>query len=346
MHMNEAAAASIGGGRDMAVLARPGRIAALDAARGVALVCMAIFHGAWDVAFLHIVRFDPGASIGWTVFARAIAGSFLMLVGISLVLSVRNGFRWKPYLRRLAMIVAAAALVSLATYFVMPEGWIFFGILHQIALASVLGLAFLRIPAPLVLVAALAVFLLPFFFRDPVFAQPALWWVGLAPKPPTSFDYVPVFPWFGVVLAGMALAKFGLARGWDRRLAAWQPRRAPGRWLAFGGRHSLAVYLIHQPLLYAFFFALAAIVAPNGAENASRADCVERCVAVGKDAPSCQTYCGCVFDALKERQLMAPFLARTLNDDQTMRVQETVAVCSATTFPPVDEAPASPQPEN
>lgn len=342
--MIEAVAAPMGGGRDVAVAARSSRIAALDVARGVALVCMAIFHGAWDVAFLHLVRFDPGASIGWTVFARAIAGSFLMLVGISLVLSVRYGFRPKPYLRRLAMIVAAAALVSLATYFVMPEGWIFFGILHQIALASVLGLAFLRLSARGLFVAAVAGFALPFFFRDPVFAQPALWWVGLAPRPPASFDYVPVFPWFGVVLFGMALAKLGVARGWDRGLAAWQPDFAPGRWLAFGGRHSLAVYLIHQPVLYALFFALAAIVAPNGAENASRADCVERCVAVGKDEPSCQIYCGCVFDTLKQRQLMAAFLARTLNDDQTLRVQETVAVCSATTFPPVDEAPASPAP--
>jgi uncharacterized membrane protein len=344
MHMNEAAAASLDGARDVTAAAPSARIEALDVARGVALVCMAVFHGAWDVAFLHIVRFDPGASIGWTVFARAIAGSFLMLVGISLVLSVRNGFRPKPYLKRLAMIVAAAALVSLATYFVMPEGWIFFGILHQIALASVLALAFLRLPPRGLFLAAVAVFALPFVFRDPVFAQPALWWVGLAPKPPASFDYVPLFPWFGVVLFGMASAKLGVALGWDRRLATWQPRFAPARWLAFGGRHSLAVYLIHQPLLYAFFFALAAIVAPNGAENASRADCVERCVAVGKDEPSCQTYCGCVFGELKERQLMAPFLARTLDDDQTLRVQETVAVCSATTFPPVDEAPASPTP--
>ncbi|MBN9024022.1 MAG: DUF1624 domain-containing protein [Rhizobiales bacterium] len=324
-----------------AIAPRSRRIAALDVARGVALVCMAIFHGAWDVAFLHIIRFDPGASIGWVVFARSIAGSFLLLVGISLVLSTRNGFRPRPYLKRLAMIAGAAALVSLATYFVMPEGWIFFGILHQIALASVLGLVFLRLPPPAVLVTAGAVFALPFLYRDPVFAQPALWWTGLAPKPPTSFDFVPVFPWFGVVLAGMALAKFAIARGWDQRLALWQPRLAPARWLAFGGRHSLAVYLIHQPVLYAFFYVLAAIVAPNGAEDAARADCADRCVAVGKSAADCQNYCGCVFDTLKDKQLMSPFLARTLSDDQTLRVQETVAVCSATTFPPAPEAPES-----
>ncbi|WEK51198.1 MAG: heparan-alpha-glucosaminide N-acetyltransferase [Candidatus Kaistia colombiensis] len=338
--MNDATAALVVDHADMpAMAARPSRIAALDVARGVALVCMAIFHGAWDVAFLHIVRFDPGASLGWIIFARAIAGSFLMLVGISLVLSTRNGFRPKPYLKRLAMIVAAAALVSVATYLVMPEGWIFFGILHQIALASVLGLAFLRWPPRLVFLAAIAVFALPFLYRGAVFAHPALWWVGLAPKPPGSFDYVPLFPWFGVVLAGMALAKLGVSKGWDRRLATWQPRFAPGRWLAFGGRHSLAVYLIHQPVLYAFFFALAAIVAPNGAEISARADCADRCVAVGKSGADCQTYCGCVFDTLKDKQLTAPFLARTLSDDQTLRVQETVAVCSAKTFPPAPEAP-------
>ncbi|BCP55974.1 membrane protein [Kaistia sp. 32K] len=343
--MNEAAATAVEAQPGApATAARSSRIAALDVARGVALVCMAIFHGAWDVAFLHLVRFDPGASIGWIVFARAIAGSFLMLVGISLVLSVRNGFRLRPYLTRLAMIVAAAALVSLATYFVMPEGWIFFGILHQIALASVLGLLFLRLPPRGIFLAAVAVFALPFFFRSAIFAQPALWWVGLAPKPPASFDYVPLFPWFGVVLFGMAAAKLGVALGWDKWLAGWQPRFAPARWLAFGGRHSLAVYLIHQPILYAIFFGLAAVFAPNAAENDARADCVERCVAIGKSEADCQTYCGCVFGDLKDKKLTAPFLARTLNDDQTTRLQETIAVCSATTFPPVDETPdAAPQ---
>ncbi|MET4635661.1 heparan-alpha-glucosaminide N-acetyltransferase [Kaistia defluvii] len=340
--MNEATAA-LQGDRAAAstAIARPPRIAALDVARGVALVCMAIFHGAWDVAFLHIVRFDPGASIGWVIFARAIAGSFLMLVGISLVLSTRNGFRPRPYLIRLAMIVAAAALVSVATYFVMPEGWIFFGILHQIALASVLGLAFLRLPPRLVFLAAIAIFALPFLYRSEVFAQPALWWVGLAPKPPGSFDYVPLFPWFGVVLAGMALAKLAISQGWDRRIAIWQPRFVLGRWLAFGGRHSLAVYLIHQPVLYALFFALAAIVAPNGAERDARADCADRCVAVGKSAADCQSYCGCVFDDLNGKGLMAAFMARTLAEDQTLRLQETIAVCSAKTFPPVPETPES-----
>lgn len=339
--MNDTTAAVLSRGDAPTTAARSSRIAALDVARGVALVCMAIFHGSWDVAFLHLVRFDPGASIGWVIFARAIAGSFLMLVGISLVLSTRNGFRPRPYLIRLAMIVAAAALVSVATYFAMPEGWIFFGILHQIALASVLGLAFLRLPARAVLLAAIAVFALPFFFRNEIFAHPALWWVGLAPRPPGSFDYVPLFPWFGVVLFGMAVAKLGVANGWDRRLATWQPRHRIGRWLAFGGRHSLAVYLIHQPVLYAFFFALAAIFVPNGAENDARADCIDRCVAVGKGQADCQNYCGCVFDDLNGKGLMASFLARSLAEDQTIRLKETIAVCSATTFPLVPETPES-----
>ena len=339
--MNDATAA-LAAERDVAAIpARSQRIPALDVARGVALVCMAIFHGSWDVAFLHLVRFDPGASIGWVIFARAIAGSFLMLVGISLILATRNGFRPKPYFKRLAMIVAAAALVSLATYFAMPEGWIFFGILHQIALASVLALAFLRLPARAVFLAALAVFALPFFFRNEIFAHPALWWVGLAPKPPGSFDYVPLFPWFGVVLFGMAVAKLAVAKGWDKRLAIWQPRYRIGRWLAFGGRHSLAVYLIHQPVLYAFFFALAAVFAPNGAEDAARADCAERCVAVGKSEADCRNYCGCVFEDLKGKGLMASFLARNLAEDQTIRLKETIAVCSANTFPLVPETPES-----
>lgn len=314
---------------------RSPRIAAIDILRGVALIAMAVFHGGWDVAYNHLFRFDPGASPGWILLARLTAGTFLILVGIGLVLSTRNGFRPRPFARRLAMIVLAALLVSVATYFVMPDGWIFFGILHEIALASLLGLAFVGLPAWISALVAIVVFALPHLFVSEIFSHPALWWVGLAPVPPESFDYVPLFPWFGDVLVGIAIARFAVDRGYDRLLAAWQPTALPFRWLEFGGRHSLAFYLIHQPVLFGLAYAAAAMFMPNAAEDSARADCVDRC-ALDNPRAGCVNYCACVFDDLKVSGLLAPLLQNRLSSEQNGQLRQTAGLCTAKTLPATD----------
>lgn len=127
------------------------RVELVDVARGLALVAMAIYHFVWDLDFFGYI--DPGTSItgGWRIFARCIAISFLFIVGVSLYLANTQGFRRKSYIRRLAMIVAAALAITMATLLATPDAFIFFGILHHIALASVLGLAFLRLPVVLMI---------------------------------------------------------------------------------------------------------------------------------------------------------------------------------------------------
>jgi len=69
------------------------RIELVDVARGLALVAMAIYHFVWDLDFFGYI--DPGTSItgGWRIFARCIAISFLFIVGVSLHLANRQGFR-------------------------------------------------------------------------------------------------------------------------------------------------------------------------------------------------------------------------------------------------------------
>ena len=143
-----------------------GRIDAIDIARGVALVAMAIYHFTWDLEFFGYVPPAMTAVGGWKLFARCIASSFLFLVGVSLFLGHARGIRWKGFLRRLAMVAGAALAITLVTYIAVPTGFIFFGILHQIALASVLGLAFLRLPAVVTLLAAAAVIAAPHYLRS------------------------------------------------------------------------------------------------------------------------------------------------------------------------------------
>ena len=93
------------------------------------------------------------------------------------------------------------------------------------------------------------VFSLPQLFRHMWFDTPLLWWLGLAPTYPPSMDYEPLFPWFGAFLLGMAAAKVVLGRGpMTYRVAAPWIRR-----LSWVGRHSLLIYLLHQPVLMGLF---------------------------------------------------------------------------------------------
>lgn len=236
------------------------RVAAVDMARGTALAAMVIYHFSWDLSFFGLADLAVTSAPGWIVFARLIAGSFLVLVGVSLFLSSRGGINWPNYFRRLAQIVAAAAAITAATWFAFPATYIFFGILHAIALVSVLALAFLRLPAVLMLTAAALAFAMPSLASGPLFDRPWLLWTGLGTVFPPSNDYVPLFPWFGATLAGLALAQIAGRAGLWERLAGWRPDTALARLASFAGRHSLIIYLAHQPLLLALLGGVAWVV--------------------------------------------------------------------------------------
>lgn len=225
-----------------------GRILGLDLARTAALIGMACFHFGFDLeSFGHIA---PGTMTTgfWSVFARLVAGSFLLIAGIGIYLAHGQAIRWHSFLKRLAMIVASAALVTAATYFAMGPYFVFFGILHSIALSSLIGLLFLRLPAPLTLLIALLVALAPSYLRSTTFDAPWLLWTGLSVRPVYSVDFEPIFPWLAPVLAGIALARIATHAGLRGRLHTPDPG-AILRVLAWPGRHSLIIYLIHQPIL-------------------------------------------------------------------------------------------------
>lgn len=228
------------------------RLLALDLARTLALVCMVAFHFTFDLAlFGHI---DPGTMSQpfWYYFARMIAGSFLFLSGVSLWIAHGQGIRWPAFWSRLAKLVAAAALVTLASLWLVPGGPIWFGILHAIAAASLLGLLALRLPWPVTLALAALIFAAGWGPRFPAFDPIWLVWTGLAETRPMMGDYVPLVPWAAPALAGIALAK---ALRLDRRPGTTPTRLTNA--LTFPGRHSLVIYLVHQPILFGLFNAWA-----------------------------------------------------------------------------------------
>ena len=231
--------------------ANRGRIAAIDAARGVALGGMVVYHLIWDFAHFGLVAPTAPFAPPTRALSHVVASAFLALVGVSLALAHPRGLRRDAFLKRLALIVGAAAAVTAASYAIDPEEPILFGILHCIAVASLIAAPFVVAPPWAALIVGAAAIATPFAYSSPAFNPPALIWLGLGTVSPYTLDWRPLLPWAGVVLIGLGLTQAAAARlsGW--RWTAWRPADWPGRAAAFAGRHSLVIYLVHQPILSA-----------------------------------------------------------------------------------------------
>lgn len=295
------------------------RLDVVDAARGIAILAMFVYHLAWNMAYFGYLGRAIVEDPLWRGFAISIAASFLFLVGVSLVLATRNGVKWRRFFWRLGFLIVAAGLVTGATYVLFPNAFIFFGILHAIALSSLLGLVFLKLPLSLVAIAALAVFLAPAFFADPYFNSWAWRWLGLMTYFPQTNDYEPILPWFSATLTGILAARMALKTGLLARLAAWRASSPPAQLLCFGGRNSLVIYLLHQPVFFGLVWVVAVLApAPGfGPLTAERFQgyCQANCTRAGVDgAAFCRAFCACVETGLTTTDLLLPLVENRLSE--------------------------------
>ena len=307
------------------------RIAAIDIARGVAIVAMVVYHFSWDLAFLGFVDFDPTQSLPWIAFQKSIVGSFIFLTGVSLVLAHRDGIRWRPFWKRFAFIAGAAILVSLGTYAFSGEHFVYFGVLHAIAIFSILGLAFLRARLFIVVAVALFIIVLPLFVSSPLFGERVWSWIGLWDVPPPTEDLVPFFPWFGVTLGGIAASRWALAGDVATRLAGFRGLSPLSRTLARLGRWSLIIYILHQPILIGVLSGVAML---SGVSDARRADnflssCEASCGQSAPDQNYCTAYCACSLDRVEAGNLWANLENPQRTDEQNMVLNELTNQCAA-----------------
>jgi uncharacterized membrane protein len=305
------------------------RIDGLDVARGIALVAMASYHFSWDLELFGYLAPGTASSGFLKYYARAIASSFLFIVGFSLVLATLNGIKWRPFLIRLCQVGAAASVISVATYYAVREGWIFFGILHHIVLASLIGLLCVRLHWAIVLLSAALAFALP--YAGLIVTQTQwLSFIGLYTTPPSSNDFVPLLPWLSASLTGIAAAKIALAHTWLETFAKPKATKAPARQLKFLGQHSLLFYILHQPLLIGLVWLAAQIMPP--VPNAVGPNFQSECRAVCEkqyDEKQCQAYCNCFQTELKDNaaqwsQLPANEQAKAISEMCSKIMQETI----------------------
>lgn len=315
---------------DAAPRARP-RYPLIDALRGIAIIAMVIFHFAWDLYFLGFWNHDVSTDPWWTAFQKAIVSSFLALAGVSLWLGHGGGIRWRSFWRRETILVLAALAVSAGTWFAFGDYFAFFGVLHAIALFSLLALPFLRVPPLVTAAVGVVIIALPLFFTHPIMRERWLAWIGFWPVSPSTADIVPVFPWLGVVLIGLAAAK-GLAG------QPFWTLPAP-KWLAWLGRWSLVIYLLHQPLMYGALYGLQSML-PAVQEDKRTEEFLVSCranrAATEPDALKVERYCGCALEQVEAGQ-MWEMLARERTAAEELELQAMVNLCEAMAQEPIPE---------
>ena len=221
----------------------------IDILRGVAIVLMVFYHFCYDLSYFQLAGFDFYRDPFWLNLRTLIVSLFLGLVGISLVLAADHGINQRRYLKRLGLLLLFALAISINSYFMFPGRTVFFGILHFIAFASVAGLVFVHWPG-VSLVLGIGVIALDQVYQSSLFDQAWLHWIGLMTHKPVTEDYVPVFPWFGVVLIGIFIGHQLLRAPALRFIQPWQSNTSLARGLALAGRHSLLIYMLHQPIMF------------------------------------------------------------------------------------------------
>ena len=292
--MNDTGTADDGAGK------RSGRVDAVDLGRGLAIAGMVVYHLSWDLADFRLVSPDLPFAPGMRLLSHTVASVFLALVGVSLALAHHNGFDRRAFWRRFGIVAGAAALVTVATFIAFPGMGVWFGILHCIAVASLIAGPFVSAPAWASLAIGLAAIAAPFVIHSALFDTPWLLWLGLGEALPNTVDWYPLLPWAGVVFLGLSLAQTKAAMARFTSPERWRPVSAPSLALCFAGRHSLPIYLLHQPILIGILSVLTALgpLAPKADMSGFLASCQHACIAEGRPPPDCATGCQCVADAI------------------------------------------------
>jgi len=229
------------------------RYTELDAIRGVAICMMVIFHLVFDLSFFSIYQVETSHGF-WRLFGYLTAGLFVLVAGVAVALregrtppSISGYARVFPFFKRGFYLIGVGLLVTIGTYiFLHGEGYVIFGILQLIGTSTILAPLFFRLgkktlfPGIIIILTGWMI-TLP---NGPVW----LLWAGIHPVDYISVDYTPLIPWFGVFLVGMAMGAWLYPNG----LRSFQlPDRVEQTLYlpSIPGRHSLIIYLVHQPVL-------------------------------------------------------------------------------------------------
>lgn len=222
------------------------RIWELDALRGLMILCIIYIHLAFDMDYFMGVDMIRNPVIQYC--ADHFGFTFVILSGVCVTIgrrSIRRGLQVLGCGMLITAVTVGMYLLNMADRFII----IYFGVLHLLGVCMLLWPVFRRLPAWALAVLGIGAVALGHWFDTLLVPQPWLFPLGLRDAFFTSSDYFPLFPHLGWFLLGAGLGK--LLYKEKTSLLPWRGAESlPIRFLRFCGRHSLWIYLIHQPVLY------------------------------------------------------------------------------------------------
>ena len=210
------------------------RIDELDSLRATALVMMLILNFVTDLNHFGIMNTETGDQWWW--LARIAASLFVGISGVSYFLAHRLEYDFTKTSGRTKRLIFWAFVITIITYIFEPSAYVRFGVLHLLALASIVAFPVARKPE-----FALGIGLILLII--PLSSNSNLVWLGLRETGFIAIDYFPLNPWLGIFFIGLALASRIYPEGKPLTEIQW-----PEKWLWFG-RNTLTIYVIHQPIL-------------------------------------------------------------------------------------------------
>ena len=232
----------------------------IDALRGGAIVWMTVFHFCFDLTHFGWLRQDFYSDPFWTWQRTAIVSLFLFCAGLGQAVAVDQQQSTHRFWKRWAQVAACALLVTVGSYFIFPRSFIYFGVLHGIAVMLIVvrftsgwGRWLWLAGAVAISLKFIAIQLHAAWPGADVLDGRAWNWLGLIGRKPVTEDYVPLIPWLGVMWWGMAAGQWMLGRHRALLSRALPRATAPLAWL---GRWSLSWYMLHQPILFGVLMAL------------------------------------------------------------------------------------------
>jgi len=237
------------------------RLAMIDAYRGFALVNMIAYHGFYDWVYILSMPLAWFSTIGVYIWQQFIVFSFVLISGLV--------FNYAKHPRKRGMILCFwGFFLTICTYFFVPQELIVFGILSFLGSAMLITSMLGKNNYTAVISFFCVVgFLLTEGWQNGYWGFYGIKLAALAFNPSDnlglfilgipgisnySADYVPIFPWIFVFwlgfFGGQMVNYHGKICSKTVNIAskdAWWYKN-----LAFLGRHTLIIYLLHQPILY------------------------------------------------------------------------------------------------
>ena len=216
------------------------RIWELDFFRGVCILGVVIIHVVLDLLIFGVASFTTPPVFN---FIQQYGGIlFIILSGICVTLGHHP-------IRRGLIVFGCALVISVVTYIIFQNTYdmIWFGILHLLGCCMLLYPLLKRIPtAVLPALGAVAIALGIWFARINV-TVPFLFPLGLTTATFGSSDWFPLFPHLGFFMFGIFIGRT-LYKKQQTLFPNVNTQNPVIRFFSFCGRHSLWIYLGHQPI--------------------------------------------------------------------------------------------------